>query len=292
MKPTAILTADLHLRDDQPVCRTDDFFQAQARKILWLCDLQREYKCPIFDAGDVFNTWKPSHALVRWAIRELPDNMYTIPGNHDLPQHSLDLFNKCGLGVLQASGIVNVLCGEDIELPDLRISSFPWNCTLDNERYGDVALCHVMTYKGRNPWPGCTAMGALELLQYMKGFDLVVTGHNHKSFVVEHHGRLLVNPGSLTRQNADQEDFKPSVYLWYSEDNHVEQVFVPIEENVISREHLEKVENREERIDAFVERLSGDFEINLSFENNLEQFFGANRIRGKTKELIMEAMHE
>jgi len=290
MNPTCIISGDLHLRDDIPICRTDNFWEAQANKIHWLNDLQEKYECPILDAGDMFNTWKPSYYLVQWAIKNLPNGMITIPGNHDLPQHNLELFTKCGLGVLAAAKVLKVLRGEDVEIPDLRISSFPWNYKLDNQRYGDIALCHVMTYQGRNPWPGCTAMGALELLKFMKGFDLVITGHNHKSFVVEHHGRLLVNPGSLTRQTVDQVSHKPCVYLWYANDNHVEPVYAPIQENVINREHIEKIEDRETRIDAFVDRLSGDFSINLSFEDNLEKFFSANRVRSKTKEMVMEAI--
>ena len=85
MKPTAILTGDIHLRDDQPVCRTDEYFAAQHRKIKWLRELQEKHDCPVFDAGDLFSRSKPSHFLLQWAIQELPERFHTIPGNHDLP---------------------------------------------------------------------------------------------------------------------------------------------------------------------------------------------------------------
>lgn len=297
MKPTAILTGDIHLRDDQPICRTDDFFAAQAKKLAWLRDLQRKHDCPILDAGDVFAKAKPSHFLLQWAIQEMPDHFHTIPGNHDLPSHNLELLDKSGLGVLDAAGAVSIHLEPWHEAGVADIYPFPWGVELKPvatvRRRGvapKVAICHIMTYSGESPWPGCQDMDALSLLKYMEGFALVLTGHNHKPFVAEHEGRLLVNPGSLMRSSSDQADHKPRVYLWYAEDNHVEPVFVPIEEGVVSREHIEVVENRDERIDAFVSRLSGDFEISLSFERNLEEFFSKNRIRQGVKDIVWDAV--
>lgn len=146
-----------------------------------------------------------------------------------------------------------------------------------------------MTYMGRSPYPGCSDPGAATILKKMAGFDLIVVGHNHKPFVIEKDGRLLVNPGSLLRSNADQVDHKPRVYLWFAQDNHVEPVFVPIENDVLSREHLDIVADREERMEAFVERLNQDIEIGLSFERNIARFLATNRLRTRTKEIIREA---
>jgi hypothetical protein len=47
MKPTAILTADWHLRDTQPICRTDDFWESQWIKANYIMELQRKYGCPV-----------------------------------------------------------------------------------------------------------------------------------------------------------------------------------------------------------------------------------------------------
>lgn len=295
--PTAIITGDIHLRDDQPVCRTDDYFQAQAQKIKWLLNLQEEHGCPILDAGDLFAKSKPSHYLVQWAINNLPySDMYTVPGNHDLPSHNLELLDKSGLGVLVAAQAIQVIMGRKILSKNFVVDGFPWGKEpkgLQGDGRGElphVALCHVMTFDGESPWPGCKDLSATKLLRRMSGYDLVITGHNHKAFVVQRQGRLLVNPGSLMRSNAEQADFKPRVYLWYAEDNTVEPIYVPIEEDVVSREHLDVVKDKDERIDAFVTKLSGDFDVSLSFEKNLEQFFSTNRIRSSVKDLVWESV--
>lgn len=294
-RPTAILTSDIHLRDDQPICRLDNFWETVNRKITWLKNLQEQHNCPILDAGDLFHHWKPSPFLLRWAIENLPNNMHSVAGNHDLPNHSLDLYEKSGLAVLEAAGKLTVLKTTHL-ISSAVVHPFHWEEGLAavvqrNTQLQQIALCHVMTYQGRKPYPGCTDPGASSLLKKMKGYDLVVTGHNHQSFSVEYEGRRLVNPGGLWRMSADEIDRKPSVWLWYSEDNSVEQIFVPIEEGVISREHITTKEERDDRIEAFVSKLSGDFEVGLSFEKNLEQFFSTNRIRLAVKDIVWEAVH-
>ena len=48
--PSAILTADWHLRDDQPICRTDDFWSTQWRKVNAVTELQTRHGCPVIHA--------------------------------------------------------------------------------------------------------------------------------------------------------------------------------------------------------------------------------------------------
>jgi hypothetical protein len=92
------------------------------------------------------------------------------------------------------------------------------------------------------------------------------------------------------RMDADQIDHKPCVWLWFAEDNSVEQVFIPIEQGIISREHLERKEERDARIDAFVSRLDTEWEAEVSFEQNLETHFKANQIRTSVKEIIYSSL--
>ena len=103
-KPSAILTSDFHLREDTPVCRTDNFWETQWKKVQWVKDLQREYDCPVLHAGDLFHAWKASPYLLRETMKHLPNNFWTIFGQHDLPQHSLELKNKSGVSALEEAG--------------------------------------------------------------------------------------------------------------------------------------------------------------------------------------------
>ncbi len=293
-KPSAILTSDWHLREDQPLCRTDDFWEAQRAKLEFISELQAKYDCPVIHAGDLFHHWKPSPRLLSFAIDHLPKNsggcwdeedcptFQTVYGQHDLPQHNLGLADKSGVATLEKANRLEVLKGIHYGQPPGEFNTW-FN--------RGVLVWHKMTWVGKSPWPGCTDPSAEELMEEYQ-YSLIITGDNHKSFVVEKDGRLLVNPGSITRQTADQATVKPKVYLWYAKTNTVEPVYLPIKRDVISRAHIEHKAQRDSRIEAFISRLDGEWEAEISFEENLKRFAAKNRIRKSVMQLIQEAIEK
>jgi DNA repair exonuclease SbcCD nuclease subunit len=284
-RPTAILTGDWHLREDQPVCRTDNFEESQWKKVDFISDLQNKYECIVLHSGDLYHHWKPTPYLLAQTMKHLPDRFYTVLGNHDLPQHSLELIDKCGVNVLRESGKLTLL-------DTCHFGQEPTtNSFYINGKYKtyDILVWHHLTYL-TPPYPGATGGNAETILNKYNNFDLIVTGDCHQNFTIEKNGRRLINPGNLTRQTADQIDYKPSVYLWYAEDNSVKQVFLPIEEGVVSREHLVKQEERDNRIDAFVEKLNSEYTTSVSFEENLSQFLKVNNIDKTVEEIIYKCI--
>ena len=279
----AILTGDWHLREDTPVCRTDDFQAAQWKKVQLISELQKTYNCPVIHSGDLFHHWKPSPWLLSKTIDYLPHRFLTIYGNHDLPQHNIELQDKTGIYALWKARKLEILKG------------IHWGATPDNSnsiiiKDRKVLVYHVMTYQGKKPWPGCTdPMGAALLRKYPE-YDLILTGHNHIPFVETHKNRLLVNPGSIMRQFADQIDHRPRVYLYNASENTATPYYLPIEEGVVTREHLQTEEERNNRMEAFITRLNSDWETSLSYEANLESFFAANQIRQSVKDIIYKSM--
>ena len=308
-KANAILSADIHLRDRVPECRQpEEFWAARDRKMSFLRGLQAEHGCPILDAGDVFDRWQVSSELEGWALLNLPAGIITVPGNHDLPQHNLSLYRKSSLHVLEAAGRVRVL--RETESPRqsyiqsfadnlLYAFGFPYGEPFQdapklNHSRKQIAVVH--TYCAETVPPFIEGYTPAQLLTALPGYDLIVSGHNHAAFsreVVDRRGdkRLVVNPGGMMRTTADQADARPRVYLWYADTNTVEAVFYPIETGVVSRTHLERVEERDARMTAFVSRLGSDMDISLSFEDNVEKFLAANKIRPAVGKLVREAMN-
>ena len=291
-KASAILTGDWHLREDTPLCRTDNYWDEQWRKVGFVADLQAKHGCPVIHSGDLFNHWKPSPYLLTKTIEYLPGEFWTVFGNHDLPQNNIEMREKSGIEVLDRTGVLEVL------------KTGHWNQRPEKSGYlvfskmdaiWNVLVWHVMVWQGDQPWPGCTDPEAGKLLRDTKGPDLILTGHNHKPFVVERDGRLLVNPGSLMRMSADQVDHRPRVYLWYEEDNTVEAVYIPIDPSgvsSISRVHLEQVQEKDARIEAFIEKLNMDWSSEVSFRKNLDQFFANNEVSENVQTLIWNSLEE
>lgn len=277
----AILTGDWHLQEKQPIARTDNFWETQWKKLDFISNLQKKHDCPVMHSGDLFDHWKPSPELLAKAIEHLPKQFWTIIGNHDAPQHNLELFHKCGINVLEKAGVLTVLPGAHWRQDNI----YPIE---QNNKL--IAVWHTMTYQGKKPWPDCTDPKAVKLLRKYSEYNLILTGHNHQSFVEYYEDRCLVNPGSIFRLTADQKDFKPRVFLWYADTNTVEPVYLPIEKDVISSEHLEVKKERNERIDSFVSTLDTDWKAKLSFEENLEKLKNKNKIRSAVMSIIYEAL--
>ncbi len=291
-KPSAILTGDWHLRESTPICRMDDFWNAQWKKVTFIRNLQIDFGCPILHSGDLFDHWKPSPYLLTITMENLPDGMNIVYGNHDLPQNSLQRADHSGLYALAVADKLQIL------------RQFHWSDEIGSDGSlffpgcdKRVAIWHGMTFPdGTSPWPGCTDKSAGEILKDHPEYDLIVTGHNHETFIHEFEGRLLVNPGSVMRQDADQVEHEPCVFLWFAETNTVKKIIIPHAKGVISRDHIDQPEIRKKRLEAYINTMKSalgedqEWLDSLSFEKNLEKFFSANPISKKIKELIWQNM--
>jgi putative phosphoesterase len=272
------------------VCRSDEFVEAQWNKVNQVAELQKQFGCCVIHAGDLFDYWKPSPNLLSETIEHLPKKFYTVFGNHDLPQHNLELAYKSGVWTLKMAEVLEILSGYHWgqgpemypleEAEEISINGVP------------IAVTHQMTYKTKLPYPGCTDSPARALLKRLsKRYRLIVTGHNHQTFTESLDGALLVNPGSLTRQTADQADHKPCVFLYYAKTNTVEPFYLKCEKGVVNRTHIEEEEQRNERICAFVSQLKkGEWDHSLSFEKNIEAYMNKNKIEKPIQDIVYKSI--
>lgn len=288
MKVNLILTADWHLRDDTPSCRTDNFEEAQWSKVRQIMKLKKQHNCAVLHAGDLFHHWKPSPYLITKTLQEIDwydqrADFVTVAGQHDLPQHNLSLIEKSGFYTLLEAGAINwIKDGGNFGQPVGSWVSYQGR---------KVGVWHHFVWNGKDwPWPDCDQITARQVLKENPEYDLIVTGDYHRPFTYEYKGRILVNCGCLTRQAADYDDHRPRVYLWNAETNTVKPHYLKIQEGVVSRTHIEKREERDKRMDAFIEKLSDEWEVSVSFEENLKRFISSNTIRKQVVALVYKAI--
>lgn len=293
-----ICCADLHIRPDTPAGRKDNYTIAIWRKVDFILDLSAQNgNCPILVAGDLGN--KPGdrgekgeriieNAWPPWLLETLINkfqghNIIVIPGQHDLPNHRLDLWKRSGIGVLHAAGAITLLGPYDLEnnlgFKNFSLYGFPYGINIIRPSFEKdirtIAMAHISVIENKPRWPGDNAITGHSLLKQFPEYDLILTGDNHKPFVAEYKGRLLVNPGSMMRNTIDQKDHKPRVFLWYADENKVVPVFLPIEENVFDEKYIEaqqKSEAKDERFNTLITRVKQDVEIKLSFETNVQTY--------------------
>lgn len=295
-KPSAILMADLHIRPDTPECRTDDFLVTQEKKLKFIVDISKKYKCPVLIAGDIGNKPQWPNWLLRWFVWMIKDiQIIAIPGQHDLPDHRLKEVDRSAQGVLSITDIIDLRTEIRINLiHDFVLISFPYSKPIKHLKQIEikkedltlykslsrpkVAITHQMVIENKPLWPGQDAPKGHQLLKKYPKYDLILSGDNHNPFVSKYKGRLLVNPGSIMRITADQINHKPRVYLWYAKTNKVELVYLPIQKGVVSREHIKNEEEIDERTTIYIKRIKADYEIGFSFEGNLERRIESNKV--------------
>lgn len=265
-KADAIFGGDWHLMEHTPVSRTDDYPETVFRKLHFISELQKVHGCPVYHSGDLFDHWKPSPWLIAKAAKHLPEQFYSTYGNHDLPGHSFDERERCGLFALaQASNKVNAL-----EFGYWNYDPAEGHCIEIKGR--KILVWHKCVFQIKEEWmSSIDSSHARKLLKKYPEYDVIVTGDNHKPFVEEYNGKYLVNCGSLGRITAAQIKHRPAVYLWYADDNKVVPVYLPIEKNVLSTEHLQQTKERDVRISSFLEGFK-EWKSSLDFEENLKRY--------------------
>lgn len=284
LKNGILFTADMHLRDTVPPCRTDDFMQAQWDKVREVAEIVKKENLYWVDAGDIFHVARPSYRLVNEFIERLRTwgvgIDLAILGNHDMPAHNPDRKNMDDTAwyTLLASGLIKSWrYGQDgfilncafgnVLIDPVDYGQVPCHQCEDEDTHKYVCVLHDMVFENdMAAIPGIDNYWTPEKLHKIFGgdFDYFVCGHNHKSW---QKGNVF-NVGSLTRQTADMEGHKPSVVILNA--NGMERRYLKYSQGVVSRAHLDKQEAQENQISSFVESLENNEEISLSFEGNVQ----------------------
>ncbi len=289
-KIIALFSSDFHFRDTKPRCRIDNYFEAQKNKLEQIKKVQVENNCPVFDCGDLLDNYRSSPFLEGWLIDNLPDNFYTIAGNHDLPQHRIEDIDKGSLGVLIKSKKIKLVNYEYIDTDKVGIYGFNYDEL--NEKYNlendtiKIALIHE--FISIDKFPGSITPD--ELCQKLQGFDYIFCGHNHTNFEKQVGKTKVVNIGSMLRMDADQINYKPAYYVMY-EDFTIEKRYFDIQDNVIDRKYIDDKNKTNEKLEAFISSLNGKYEISNSFKNNIENYLKENNIDEGIKNKIYEVLN-
>jgi predicted phosphodiesterase len=295
METDLILCSDIHIRETHPSCRLDDFVgDTQWLVLEFLKQTQQKYNCPIFCAGDFFDHWKPSPWLLTNTIDCLPEDFHTVYGQHDLPYHNYNLRNQAGLTTLAESGVLKIFdSGNWGTLSDTDLNSL--GVTVRDKR---ILVMHMFVWDGKNiPFPGCDYMTAEQVLDKYSDFDLIVTGDHHKSFTFEKEGRLLVNPGCFTVQDASYKNSQPKIYLWNAQTNSVEPIALPHNPEDITREHIDTKKEHEKKLEHLVNKVKEEWSEEYDEGTDdpkkiLDQLFKKKKVREIVQQIILKSIEK
>lgn len=219
-----IITAnDIHISDNGPRSRTDDFKKTMLDKIDQMGMACRKLNADAaIIAGDLYNLKNPtknSHNLNRELIevfKKFSCPIYMIEGNHDLSADRLESITDQPLGVLFADGtlvqlrqtelekdgvkisLVGIPYTEEPDLRDLQIPSKD-NCI------AQICVLHLYTSLKGGQLFNNRLYGYDELEELSP--DIFILGHYHiDQGIHKQNGKYFINIGSMSRGAISEDD--------------------------------------------------------------------------------------
>jgi hypothetical protein len=242
-EPLAIVCADLHLSLYAPTFRSTerDWFAAMLRPLERLKETQKRFNLHILCAGDVFNDWKAPPQLVNWAIENLPE-MWAVPGQHDLPYHSLDQIHLSAFQTLVLAGKLEPFDQGGTSFigrgsTPFWVGSAGWGARLPPPPASNsllkVGVVHRYLFVGRHGYQGAPSSALPDNQDDFAGYDVIVSGDNHNRFECKlERGGVLWNCGSMMRRAVDQISHCPRIGVLWS-DGRVVTSRLPITDDQI-----------------------------------------------------------
>lgn len=242
-----LLVGDIHVRDTSPSSRKEGYREDIIAKLEYVAMLEKKLQADaVIWAGDVFHFPIPSRTSHATVLRMLEvvkkfNNVYVVPGNHDLLNDRLEsITEKQPLGVLVHGGL-KILSGWDENLP---IYGVPWQQDWIIDGTAPARAFEAFrrgTEEGRDPanslavthapiYPPAEQQSTIfELLptsgedsvaEAMGGQGSLYYGHIHEDHgVFEDGGVTYCNVGALSRGSLHEYNLerKIQIAIWDSE---------------------------------------------------------------------------
>lgn len=273
-----IITADWHIRATRPRCRIDEnWIQTQRKALFQIVNIAKEKAAPVFVVGDLFHSNSDTTFECIQMVQQTADQLgelYVLAGNHDLPHHSSENIEKSAIGVLLNSQ--NIF---SIKEHFCRYNVSAANFDEEDNKDAEIVFKHTLVFPDEKSIPpNVDAPIAKDLLSEFPNAKYIFTGDYHHNFHYEKNGRHVINPGCLLRQASDFKDYIGGVYYVDTEDEIVE--FIPIIDNeeFVDDSYILKQEEREQRIEDFVDKLKDTKNVSLDFVDNVQKAIRANNL--------------
>lgn len=291
-----IILPDLHLTEKTPKNRKDNFEETSLKKLRFILNKAKELEVKlVLQPGDLFDTPKPSYRFYKKIVDVFKKNtethFFTCMGQHDMKYRTKE---DTALKALSSS-CENLFLEYDDNYKNIFITSCSYGEEIpepeEREDYFTILLIHKMIVGEKKLWEGQEDVTWARNFLRKHEFDLIISGDNHAQFEAEYNGRYLFNCGTLMRNGKDTMDLKPYMILFDTNKKKYEKIYIPIEpaEDVFEIDKIEREENRDKEMEAFVKGIKNSKKIGLNFKENIFSYIRENEIEKGVKNVFEEA---
>ncbi|HBR33886.1 MAG TPA: DNA repair exonuclease [Firmicutes bacterium] len=292
-----VITGDIHYKGVNPKARLDNYQEAITEKLREVYIIAQAKKADaIAIPGDL--THSPNLAWgtvadLAMLLKEAPCPVLTIDGNHDGWGGNPASKIRTPYGLLARLGLVWDLTEEPFEINhnendhefNIAITGHSFTADTDTEagkdqffppphlgewgERGDRVSIHVVHSMLMDHAPGHDMRHTL-ISQVETTANVIISGHDHTGFGVirRDDGVLFINPGALCRLSAHASEIERQVQvavLTINDDGQYSAELVSLlnarpGDQVLSREHIEEAQARNEKLDEFLSLLASEGE--------------------------------
>lgn len=305
-----IILGDLHISGTNPKCRLDDLTKTQFEKFNEVISFANKYNMDIYDTGDVFDSpnigysifTQTYHVLKRLYNSINKPSFYFVYGNHDLFFHNPKTKNSTPLYTLEH--IVKNFGTIDRENP-LAIDYQNWGEEIKWEEYHipKFLLCHKAVVSPNYYRKNIRLWSTEDIIcssldDKLKKYEVIFCGHWHKRYIEKTKTQLIINPGALTRREANQDSLETFPSFVVFDTKTYDYDIIPLKcakkpEEVISEKHLELTRAKRtmtKSIEDFMDNLKKRGAINKkTFLEKLNKFI-EKELDDYEKELFEEIL--
>ena len=272
-----LLVSDVHLRSTVPSCidaTPEEWMNIQKQALDKIVEIAiNNNVCYVLCCGDLFHSEQTASfeciQLAQDWVNKLYKNsiaFYVLAGNHDLPMHSSSNLYRSAIGVFLNSCNVNI-----IKYPSSKQfigSNFDVELTSEDCSDYEILCKHILCIP-KNDIPvdfmQCETPESL-LEKYPNRF--ICLGDYHRNFQYNLDGRHVLNPGCLTKQASDFEDYETGVYIFDTDTEEIKWCPVNIEQKFNHNGQEKKA--LDESIENFVEHIKAE-DVTLDYVSSLQK---------------------
>lgn len=315
-----IATNDWHWRSVNPRGRIDNYNEALKIKIKEIFDMADEMEVDaILVAGDIFDSpgvgWGTVYDLMD-LLSNRPCPICAIAGQHDEWDHDPESLNRTPFGILEKAGlIINIakypqfitLGSQWLKITGRHYSyeadRAEWYYDIPNDLIHEKSDITIMLSHGTvlERSPGFDMK--YTLVENIKSrADVICVGDYHPGIGIKEFKNMfgckgyVINPGSLARLKATTENMERLVSVAYfeiTEEGIINPKIIPLDsakpgKDVLSREHLERMEEKQAMLNEFLGLLSNDSRI--KFLNSRQVIETIAKEKGYPDEVVREAL--
>lgn len=313
-----LYTGDWHLRGTNPRNRIDDYRAAVKAKLAEVFQLAIGHHVEaILIPGDVLDSPEISLGVLfdyLEVLRNVPVDIYTTIGNHDVYGYNLETYWRTSLRLLEMlvprfhvmyKPTDTLIYGKEVQ-----ITFEPYSANMDINQYGyspqgdaadfpgtKIHIAHGMLLDHTPPFDRYTLLDNVPTQA-----DVILTGHDHVGYGIRKRldGKIFCNPGALPRISASRTEMARKIQaalITVEPGRSTEIQLIPLScakpgEEVLDRSAIDAAEKRQyamEQFSALVKTKTGQ-RILLNITDIVNQVAGLEKYGPEVVKVALETI--